>query len=77
MLLSSQLFERIVGLPVEPGAKATVLPVGCRRAPERRQVSRVDADEGAFAREHESGAGEPEDVSEGRQERQFQSFQPE
>ncbi len=41
MLLSSQLFDRIVGSTGEAGCPATVLPVGCRRAPERRQVSRM------------------------------------
>jgi hypothetical protein len=41
MLLSSQLFDRIVGMSGSSGQQATVLPVGCRRAPERRQVSRM------------------------------------
>jgi hypothetical protein len=50
---------------------------GQRGPGEGRQRTRVDADEGAFARQHESGAGKPEDVSEGRQARQLQSFQPE
>jgi hypothetical protein len=41
MLLSSQLFDRIVGMSDSTGRQATVLPVGCRRAPERRQVARM------------------------------------
>ena len=51
---------------------------GRQRGPgERRQRAQVDADEGAFPRQHESGAGEPQDVSDRRRDRQFQSFQPE
>jgi hypothetical protein len=41
MILSSQLFDRIVGNVAETGRSATVLPVGCRKAPERRQASRL------------------------------------
>jgi hypothetical protein len=41
MLLSSQLFDRIVGSAQDAAGTPTVLPVGCRRAPERRQVSRM------------------------------------
>jgi hypothetical protein len=41
MQLSSQLFDRIVGMSSEAGRPATVLPVGCRRAPERRSMSRL------------------------------------
>ncbi len=41
MLLSSQLFDRIIGMSGETGRQSTVLPVGCRRAPENRQVSRM------------------------------------
>jgi hypothetical protein len=41
MQLSSQLMDRILGVSGETGRNATVLPVGCRRAPERRQVARM------------------------------------
>jgi hypothetical protein len=41
MLLSSQLFDRIMGMSDSTGRQATVLPVGCRRAPERRRVPRM------------------------------------
>jgi hypothetical protein len=43
MMLSPQLFDRIVGISTckEPDQKGTVLPAGCRRAPERRQAARI------------------------------------
>jgi hypothetical protein len=45
MLLSTQLFDRIVGMsrPTNPDQqrKATVLPVGCRRVSERRAGGRI------------------------------------
>ncbi len=43
MVLSTQLFDRIVGISTsrEPDRKATVLPVGCRKAPERRSATRI------------------------------------
>jgi hypothetical protein len=45
MLLSNQMFDRIVGLsgPDDPDGqrKATVLPAGCRRAAERRSTTRL------------------------------------
>ena len=43
MQLSTQLFDRIVGISTakETDRKATVLPVGCRKAPERRQAARI------------------------------------
>ena len=45
MLLSTQLFDRIVGMSApqasDPQRKATVLPAGCRRGPERRQAARL------------------------------------
>jgi hypothetical protein len=45
MLLSTQLFDRIVGTPgqtnLDSQRKATVLPVGCRRVAERRTNGRV------------------------------------
>ena len=41
MLLSMQMFDRIAGLSQGVARDNTVLPVGCRRAPERRQASRI------------------------------------
>jgi PilZ domain len=45
MLLSTQLFDRIVGLSGSQASdahrKQTVLPVGCRRVPERRSATRM------------------------------------
>jgi hypothetical protein len=45
MLLSTQLFDRIVGMSgshvSDPHRKQTVLPVGCRRVPERRNATRM------------------------------------
>lgn len=43
MILTPQLFDRIVGISTskESDRKGTVLPVGCRRAPERRQAARI------------------------------------
>jgi hypothetical protein len=41
MLLSSQLFDRIVGMSDSTARQATVLPVGCRRAADKRQVARI------------------------------------
>jgi hypothetical protein len=43
MMLSPQLFDRIVGISSsrESDHKGTVLPAGCRRAPERRQAARI------------------------------------
>jgi hypothetical protein len=45
MLLTNQLFDRIVGMSgqtaTDPNHKATVLPAGCRRVPERRQAARL------------------------------------
>lgn len=40
-MLSQQMFDRIVGHSDEIGRHATVLPAGCRRAPDRRNVARV------------------------------------
>ena len=48
-----------------------------RRPGERRQSIRIDADEGALARQHETGARQARSVSDGGQTRQVQSFQPE
>ena len=45
MLLSTQLFDRIVGMSSphakDPQHKPTVLPAGCRRVPERRAAARL------------------------------------
>ena len=44
MLISSQLFDRIVGTSAhgeDVSRKAAVLPVGCRRAAERRAATRI------------------------------------
>jgi hypothetical protein len=45
MLLSTQLFDRIVGsahvADAEPNRKGTVLPANCRRVPERRKHGRT------------------------------------
>jgi len=42
MLLSTPLFDRIVGTPdSNPDRKAAVLPAGCRRVPERRAAARL------------------------------------
>jgi hypothetical protein len=41
MLISIQLFDRITGISDETSRRATVLPVGCRRMPERRQAARL------------------------------------
>ena len=57
------------GKPVEPltPPRAIRLAAASGGARERRQRARVDADEGAFAREHESGARQPQGVTDGRQ----------
>ena len=43
MMLSTQLFDRIVGISTakESDRKSTVLPAGCRKAPERREAARI------------------------------------
>jgi len=43
MQLSTQLFDRIVGISSsrEQDRRGTVLPAGCRKAPERRQATRI------------------------------------
>jgi hypothetical protein len=45
MLLSNQMFDRIVGISSshakDPQQKATVLPAGCRKVPERRVAARM------------------------------------
>jgi hypothetical protein len=48
-----------------------------RKARERRQRRRIEVDERAFAREHEAGPRQSENVSKIGQARQIQSFQPE
>ena len=67
------------GKPVRALDAAARDQIGRRQggAREPGQRPRVDADEGAFAREHEPGARQPEGVTEGRQKPQDQSFQPE
>jgi len=58
MLLSSQLFDRIVGMSDSTARQTTVLPAGVRKAPEKRQATRMAfGRRSQICRDHGKNAG--------------------